>query len=353
VTDRPSPWWDPRRHQDRRGLLAARARILSAIRAWFADQGFVEADVGALALSPGAETHVQAFETAGLYLHTSPEFAMKKLLAAGEEKIFFLGKVYRAGERGPLHAPEFTMLEWYRAHAPYEQVMDDCVAIARAASHAIGIDHWRREMHGALRSLTLHNPIRQTTADAFCDLAGVDLLSTIDLAGQGDREGLAAQLRSQSDAESRASTPLRVSPDDGWSDIFSKVLTSRIEPALGRDSLTFLCEYPIVEAALARPCAHDPRVAERFELYAFGLELANGYGELTNPAEQRRRLQAAMDEKDRRYGVRWPVDEDFLAALGQMPPASGCALGVDRLIMLMTGASHIDQVLWNPLPSVE
>jgi lysyl-tRNA synthetase class 2 len=229
--------------------------------------------------------------------------------------------------------------------------MEDCAAIARAASHAIGLDHWRRETHGALWSLTLHNPVRQTAADAFCDLAGVDLLSTINLAGQGDREGLAAQLRSKS--ESRVLTPLRVSPDDSWSDIFSKLLTSRIEPALGRDSLTFLCEYPIVEAALARPCAHDPRVAERFELYAFGLELANGYGELTDPAEQRRRLRAAMDEKDRRYGVRWPIDEDFLAALGQMPPASGCALGVDRLIMLATGASHIDQVLWNPLPSVE
>jgi lysyl-tRNA synthetase class 2 len=349
VSDSVSPWWDRRRHEDRRGLLRARARILAAIRTWFADQGFIEADVGALAASPGAEIHVQAFDTDGLYLHTSPEFAMKKLLAAGEQKIFFLGKVYRAGERGPLHAPEFTILEWYRANAPYDEAMADCVEIARVASAAVGVHNWRRENLGSIRTLELGKSERWTAANAFRRFAGIDLLETLDPSGSGDRAKLAAQVLENPDHEDRARR-LNVGPHDTWSDIFSKLLVLDIEPKLGWGELAFLTEYPLQEATLARPCAHDPRVGERFEAYAFGLELANGYGELTDPEEQRRRLEAAMAEKERRYGARWPVDEDFVAALANMPPASGCALGVDRLIMLATGASHIEQVLWNPLP---
>jgi lysyl-tRNA synthetase class 2 len=348
VSDGVSPWWDRGRHEDRRGFLAARARILAAIRTWFADQGFIEADVGALAVSPGAEIHVEAFEAGGLYLHTSPEFAMKKLLAAGEQKIFFLGKVYRAGERGPLHAPEFTMLEWYRAHAPYDEVMADCVEIARIASAAIGVDVWRREAFGSTRTLDVGKSGRTTAANAFRYFAGIDLLETLDPHGCGDRAKLAAQVVGNSNFEDRV-RPLHVSADDTWSDIFSKLLVSDIEPLLGWGELTFLTEYPLQETTLARPCPHDRRLGERFETYALGLELANGYGELTDPEEQRRRLEEAMAEKKRRYGARWPVDEDFLAALAKMPPASGCALGVDRLIMLATGASHIEQVLWNPL----
>jgi lysyl-tRNA synthetase class 2 len=143
---------------------------------------------------------------------------------------------------------------------------------------------------------------------------------------------------------------VRVAGDDSWSDIFSRILAEEIEPNLGTTRPTILYEYPTVEAALARACAHDARVAERFELYACGVELANGFGELTDPAEQRRRFEAEMDVKERIYGERYPIDEELLEALAMMPPASGVALGLDRLIMLATGATRIDQVLWTPVP---
>ena len=141
---------------------------------------------------------------------------------------------------------------------------------------------------------------------------------------------------------------MRISDDDTWSDIFSKVLVEHVEPRLGQGRLTVLFEYPAPEAALARTKPSDPRVAERFEIYACGVELANGFGELTDAREQRHRFTEAMDEKQRRYGERYPLDEDFLAAVGQMPQASGVALGFDRLVMLASGASRIDQVVWTP-----
>jgi len=304
---RATPWWDRAAYADRRNFLLARAKIAAAIRAWFAGQGFLEVEPSALVPSPGAETHIEAFAAAGRYLHTSPEFAMKKLLAAGEEKLVFFGKCWRRGETGPLHAEEFTMVEWYRANAPYARVMEDCAALARIAADSAGAERfrWRDrtcDPHAA--------PQRLSVRDAFARLAD----SSADLA-----------------------------PDH-----FSAMLVSKVEPHLGLDALTFLDEYPIREAALAQRCARDPSVAERFELYACGVELANGFGELTDPIEQRARLEAAMAEKEARYGVRWPIDEDFLAALATMAPASGCALGFDRLVMLATHARHINDVLWTP-----
>ena len=146
---------------------------------------------------------------------------------------------------------------------------------------------------------------------------------------------------------------MRCAADDDWSDIFSRVLVERIEPNLGIGRATFLDQYPVVEAALARPTPSDPRVAERFELYVCGVEVANAFGELTDAAEQRRRFEFEMTEMQRRYGERYPVDEDFLAALGRMPEASGSALGFDRLVMLVTGAARIEQVIWTPLSSPE
>jgi lysyl-tRNA synthetase class 2 len=305
-----APWWDRAAHADRRNFLLARARIAAAIRAWFADQGFIEADPGALVLSPGAETHIDAFAADSHYLHTSPEFAMKKLLAAGEEKLFFLGKCYRRGERGPLHAPEFTMLEWYRAEAPYARVIDDCAAIARIAAATTGA--------AALRW-------RDFACDPFA---------------QPERLSVAAAFARHA--------PEAPAPDELSGDAFSAALVTRIEPNLGAQTLTFLDEYPLREAALARRCAHDPTVTERFEMYACGVELANGFGELTDPVEQRARLEEAMTAKQRQYGARWPIDEDFLAALAHMPPSGGCALGFDRLVMLATHARRIDDVLWAP-----
>ncbi len=302
-----APFWDRARHADRRPFLEARAAILRAVRQWFWAQGFTEAEPDMLTLSPGAETHIDAFEVGDRYLHTSPEFAMKKLLAAGERKLFFLGKTWRRGETGPLHAPEFTMIEWYRAGAPYEQVMDDCVEIVRVAARAAGAAalRWRERSCDPFTAAE-----RLTVRDAFAQLCP---------------------------------TPM---PAD--SDAFSAALVQHVEPHLGDGALTLLTEYPIGEAALARRSPRDPSVAERFELYACGVELANGFGELIDPKEQRDRLVAAMDEKARRYGARWPVDEDFLAALAHMPSASGVAMGFDRVVMLATGARHIDDVLWTP-----
>jgi lysyl-tRNA synthetase class 2 len=323
----PSPFWSRDRHADRAEILRMRAQILRNTRYYFEGQAFLEAEPSMMVVSPGAETHIDAFEVDGRYLHTSPEFAMKKLLAAGAEKIYALGKVWRRGENGPLHATEFTMLEWYRAQEHYGAVMDDCIAIISAAAnvnHGDPILRWKHKMCDAWAE-----PEKLTVAEAFERYAGARGVL------EGDRDLLAK------------SAGVRVNGDDTFSDVFSRVLASGVEPNLGIGRPTILYEYPIAEAALAQPAA-DPRVAERFEIYACGVEIANGFGELNDPVEQRARLIAAMDKKEKRYGKRWPIDEDFLDALAQMPPASGCALGLDRLVMLATHARHINDVLWTP-----
>src|SRR4051812_23594104 len=342
-TDRPSPWWSASRHADRKPLLAARAAITRALRAWFDEQGFAEVETSILQVSPGNETHLHAPRTelirsdgsrATRYLRTSPEFAAKKLLAAGETKIFEFARVFRDRERGDLHLPEFTMLEWYRAHAGYDAIMADTIVVIAHAAQATGIGKF------AFRGKTADpfaEPELLTVAAAFEQFAGIDLLGTI-TDGEGDRAALAAA----------AGARVRIADDDTWSDIFSKVLVQHVESRLGQGRLTVLFEYPAPEAALARAKTSDPRVAERFEVYACGVELANGFGELTDAAEQRRRFAAAMDEKARRYGERYPLDEDFLAAVGAMPPSSGVALGFDRLVMLAAGALRVDQVVWTP-----
>lgn len=343
---RPSPWWDAGRHADRRPFLLARNRIKAALRRWFEEQGFVEVDTAILQISPGNEAHLHAFETAlvgpdgsrqPFYLHTSPEFACKKLLTAGETRLFTFAPVFRNRERGHLHHPEFTMLEWYRAGEDYSVLMQDCAALLRVAADVAGITRFTHRGHSVPCSAA---PEQLTVAGAFSEFAGIDLLATTP-EGVPDRDTL---------AEAAARSGVRVAADDSWADIFSRVLVERIEPHLGRTQPTILSDYPISEAALARPKADDPRVAERFELYLCGVELANGFGELTDPDEQRRRFEAEMAEKARIYGESYPLDEDFLAALHHMPPASGIALGFDRLVMLATGADRIEQVLWTPLP---
>jgi lysyl-tRNA synthetase class 2 len=345
----PSPWWTPERHADRRPFLLARHRITAAVRGWFIDRDFVEVETPALQVSPGNEAHLHAFATAAIdpsgararrYLRTSPEFAAKKLLAAGEDRIFELARVWRNRERGPLHHPEFTLLEWYRKDDPYEAVMGDCARLLELAAVAIGSRtlSWRGHAIDPLLE-----PERLTVAEAFDAFARIDLLATVQADGATDRDGLAPMARAQG---------VRVADDDTWADVFSRVLVEKIEPHLGRRRATILCEYPVSQAALARPKAADPRVAERFELYACGVELANCFGELTDPAEQRRRFEAEMAEKARVYGERYPIDDDFMAALARMPPASGGALGLDRLVMLATGATHIEQVLWAPVAEI-
>jgi elongation factor P--(R)-beta-lysine ligase len=340
-----SPWWAPHVHADRRPFLAARGRITAAARDFFRSRGFTEVESAVLQASPGNEAHLHAFATdlrapdgtsARLYLHTSPEFACKKLLAAGERMIFDFARVFRNRERGALHHPEFTLLEWYRVEESYETLMQDCAALLAAAAHAAGT---RRLAFRDRIATPFVEPERMTVAQAFARFAKVDLLATVSADGT-DRDALAT---------AAAHAGIRVAVDDTWADVFSRVLVERVEPNMGIGRPTILYEYPVAEAALARPTKHDLRVAERFELYACGVELANGFGELTDAAEQRRRFEAEMTEKERLHGERYPLDEDFLTALAVMPPASGVALGFDRLVMLLTGAQRIEQVLWTPV----
>ena len=339
------PFWLPGVHAARRPYLLKRSRIAAALRAWFARAGFIEVETPALQVSPGNETHLHAFATGligpggerrELFLRTSPEFACKKLLAAGETRIVDFARVFRNRERGALHHPEFTLMEWYRANEPYERLMDDCAALLVEAARAAG----SREFSFRGRTIDpFAAPERITMAEAFDRHAGIDLLATIS-GGTGDRERLAA-------AAGRAGVAFAA--DDTWGDIFSRILAERVEPHLGNGRATILYEYPLPQAALARAKPGSDKVAERFELYACGVELGNAFGELTDAAEQRARFQAAMDEKARIHGERYPLDEDFLEALVRMPEASGIALGFDRLVMLASGAQSIEQVIWAPV----
>lgn len=339
--DTPS-WWSPEAHARRRGYLVARGAIKASLRAWFASEAFTETECGQLQASPGNEAHLNGFETAfvaengdrtPLYLNTSPEFAMKKLLAAGETRIFDFARAFRNRETGPRHAPEFTMLEWYRAGEGIDTVMADSAALARAAAEAAGTR--MLAFRGAVCD-PFAEPEVLTVTDAFARHAGIDLEPVLT-----DAAGLAAAARKAG---------VETAPGASWTDVFSAVLVTRIEPQLGQGQLTFLHRYPISEAALSRPYPEDPRFAERFELYACGVELANGYRELTDAATLRARQIAEMDLKQQVYGERYPLDEEFIAAVAAMPEASGVALGFDRLVMLAAHAPQISDVIWTPVP---
>jgi len=348
--DPVSPWWSPQKHADRRPILLGRNRIELGARTWFAEHDFVMVDPPGLQRSPGNETHLHAFATtmignegAGetMYLHTSPEFSMKKLLAAGERRIAAMGHVWRNRERSALHHPEFTMLEWYRAGEAYDAVIGDCVALCRMAAAAVSAEALR---YRGRTCDPFAEPERVSVVEAFRAYAGIDLFATMDDEGNTDAEALAGLMRG---------VGLTVPGEFTWSYLFSRVLVEMVEPALGLGRITVLDRYPAAEAALARRTADDRRVSERFELYASGVELANGFGELTDAPEQRRRFEIEMAEKARLYGERYPIDEELLAALPLMPETSGVALGFDRLVMLATGAPRIEDVLWVPVAGGE
>jgi lysyl-tRNA synthetase class 2 len=341
-------WWRPDRFAARRGRLDKRGRVREAVRGFFAARGYVEVDTPALQASPGLEPHLQAFKTllhdphqhrpAERYLHTSPEFAMKKLLAAGMPRIWQLAHAFRDGERSATHHPEFAMLEWYRAGATYHDLMDECAALVAACQQVAEAEMlvWRG------RTADARQPWRRlTVAGAFDEYCGIDLLATAPDPLAPDGERLAAAARHLGIAPH---------PGDDWEALYFRIFLERIEPALGLGAPTILYDYPLSMAALARPNPRDPRLAERFEVYACGLELANAFGELTDPVEQGRRFVADQAKKQALYGETYPIDEEFLAALAHgLPPCAGIALGFDRLVMLITGAEDIEEVMWAPV----
>ncbi len=343
------PWWDPNEFAARKPYLDARIAVIGAIRRFFAMRDFAEVETPALQVSPGIEPHLFAFETeivepfrdgarARLYLHTSPEFAMKKLLAAGMPRIFQLARCFRNGERSATHHPEFTMLEWYRAGADYRALMADCEALLRAVLAAVPaaalVRGDRRCDPGAEWEYL-------TVAEAFRRDAGIDLLAT----APDPRAPVAGLLRAEA-----ARIGVFTNPTDTWEDIFFRIFLARIEGGLGIDAPTVLHDYPASMAALSRIKPDDARLAERFEVYVAGLELANAFSELTDAGEQRRRFEADAARKRELFGSATPIDADFLAALDHgLPDCAGIALGVDRLVMLATGAPRIEDVLWAPV----
>ncbi len=343
------PWWEPGELAARKPNLDARMAVIGAIRRFFAERDFAEVETPALQVSPGIEPHLIAFETElgepfrdgareRLFLHTSPEFAMKKLLAAGEPRIYQLARCFRNGERSATHHPEFTMLEWYRAGADYRDIMADCEGLLRACLAAVPGEVFVR---GDRRSDPRGEWEYLSVAEAFERDAGIDLLATAPDPGAPDAEALRAEAKR---------IGVFTNPNDTWEDVFFRIFLARIEAGLGIGAPTVLYDYPASMAALSRVKPDDPRLAERFELYACGLELANAFSELTDAGEQRRRFAADVEKKRALSGMTYPIDEDFLAALDHgLPESAGIALGVDRLVMLATGAARIEDVLWAPV----
>lgn len=329
----PQPAWHKDSLASRLPFLRRRARLARAVRAFFEQRGYTEVETQYAVPAPGEEVHLRAFRTTReysdghtepLWLHTSPEFAMKRLLVAGAGPIFQLARVWRNGEGSDLHAPEFTMLEWYRPGASMTALMDETEALLRAVLPPVVT------CRGVSTGLARFE--RLSVAEAFARWAGADVLATA-----GDAPALAAA----------AGVSLRAG--EIWEDLFFRLLLDRIEPRLGRARPTFLTHWPAAQAALARRDPADARVAERFELFVCGIELANAFVELTDPVEQRARFLADRACRHAAHGPDWPLDEDFLAALAHgMPQAAGIALGFDRLAMIASGASRIGQVLWLP-----
>jgi elongation factor P--(R)-beta-lysine ligase len=323
--------------------LEARARVMATLRGFFGARGFLEVDTPIVVPSPGLEVHLRAVPAAaGQWLITSPEYQMKRLLAAGLERIYTVCKCFRADEEGHQHSAEFTMLEWYRAWAGWEDILSDTEALVAAAAEAvhgapmievdsdidIGVDgrRGRRRM-----DLTPPWP-RLTVSEAMERFAGVRVT------GAEDAAELAERVRAAGVDTGTATA---------WDDVFFTAFVDRVEPALARlERPVALIDWPAPLAALARRKPGAPHLVERFEVYVAGVELANAFGELTDANEQRARFAGDLAERAARGLPRYPVDEKLLAALAEgLPPCAGIALGVDRLVMLVTGAPHIREVL--------
>lgn len=342
-------WWRPDLYLRNQEKRLARGAVFKAVRAWFEKENFLEVDTPALQISPGLEVHLNAFKTQydnplgpteTRYLHTSPEFTMKKLVTAGLPRIFQMCKTYRNEGVSATHQPEFTMLEWYRTGADYTAIMDDTEQIVRAAAKACGASVLRR---GERMADPFQAWERLTVAEAFQKYAGIDVMATIP--DEPTPEPNPALLRREAERIGEV-----CSDTDRWEDIFFRIMLNRIEDRLGDGVPTILYEYPTCLGALARQKPDNPRVVERFEAYICGIELCNAFSELTDPEEQLKRFTYDMDMKQKLYGERYPIDTDFIEALRYgMPACAGNAIGMDRLVMLITGADHIRDVQWAPV----
>ena len=337
-------WWMPHNFARKKDFVIMRMNILRQVRNFFDKQEFMSVETPALQVMPTADTHIHGFQTnyfgpdlkpqRDLYLHTSPELAMKKLLVAGCENIYQICPVYRNGEDTRLHSPEFTMLEWYRAGADYTAMMNDCEAMVRHIASQCGIHTLR---HGGHEADPLPDFERLSVRDAFMRYADMDLERVLE-----DKDGFSNCARQAG---------IRVTGTDEWDDIFFAVMAEKIEPYLGMQTCTILYDYPKCMAALSRLKPRDPRYAERFEIYICGVETANAFTELTDAVQQRYRFEQDLKAKQEIYGYSYPQDEDFLKALEfGMPESAGCALGLDRLIMLCAGADNIEDIMWTEKP---
>lgn len=337
-------WWQPEKFSGKKDFLRQRMVLIRAIREWFEKRDFWEVETPILQVCPVMDTHILGIKAdiRGVdkqidrtrYLHTSPEFAMKKLLVAGLPKIFQICHVFRDAEASKRHSVEFTMIEWYRAGDDYKKIMQDCVELLRSCAGKLNIKafSYRDKICDPFRDWEII-----TVDEAFRKYAGIRLADFLD-----DRDGFENAIKT---------IGIRTASDDSWDDLFFRVMDAKIEPHLGNGVPTILCEYPISMASLARKKPDDPRFAERFELYMCGVELANAFGELTDAKEQALRFKEELELKEKIYGDRYPVDQDFLQALEfGMPESSGIALGVDRLAMLAAGTDDIDNILWAPKP---
>jgi elongation factor P--(R)-beta-lysine ligase len=294
----------------KRSALQTRAHVIQAIREYFISGGYLEVDTPLLIPAPAPEAHIDAVPASAGFLHTSPELCMKRLVAAGYDRIFQICHCWRAGERGRLHHPEFTMLEWYRTGADYLSLMVECEALFR---HILGRIAMAETFTCHGREIRLSGTWeRLSVREAFQRFAGVSM-----------EESLA-------------------------NDMFDELMVERIEPFLGWDRPVFLHDYPAARAALARIKNDDATVAERFELYICGIELANAFSELTDPLEQRARFVSQIAQRGAAGHPTYPLPDKFLAALAEMPPVAGIALGIDRLVMLLRNASCIDEVVAFP-----
>ncbi|QHI95793.1 EF-P lysine aminoacylase GenX [Aristophania vespae] len=323
---------DLRSIADKAPLMRRRMELMHAVRAFFDHKNYIEVETPYLVQTPGEEVHLRCFSTIlekpdgekeKRFLHTSPEFAMKRLVAALQSPIYQFARVWRNGEKSATHHPEFTMLEWYHPKADLTALMDETEDLLKTILPS--------EIHYKSNTIKLSAPFeRLTLEDAFHRYVGADLLGTIN-----DAEALARQ----------AGVLLREGEE--WEDLFFRLMLEKIEPFIGREKPTFLTHWPAPQAALSKKDPHDERVALRFELYAGGLELANAFEELTDQNEQRKRFEIDRARRLDLYKDQdWPLDEAFLKSISFMPPCSGIALGFDRLAMLATNAPSIDDLLW-------